>query len=75
MNTTTLTAINAPSRIAFMAQERALNSGFRGAGFAALLGLSNFRYDALATGLHVWSTQQAFPAAELRFFRTTLASG
>lgn len=51
----------------FYAQERALNSGFRGAGFAALLGLSNFRYDALATGLHVWSTQQAFPAAELSF--------
>ena len=51
----------------FYAQERALNSGFRGAGFAALLGLSNFRYDALATGLHVWSVQQAFPAAELSF--------
>lgn len=51
----------------FYAQERALNSGFRGAGFAALLGLSNFRYDALATGLHLWATQQAFPAAELSF--------
>ncbi|MBS4912910.1 MAG: 2-iminoacetate synthase ThiH [Veillonella sp.] len=51
----------------FYAQERALNSGFRGAGFAALLGLSNFRYDALATGLHLWSTQKSFPASELSF--------
>lgn len=51
----------------FYAQERALNAGFRGAGFSALLGLSNFRYDALATGLHVWATQKAFPESELSF--------
>ncbi|WP_298704402.1 2-iminoacetate synthase ThiH [uncultured Veillonella sp.] len=51
----------------FYAQERALQSGFRGAGFSALLGLSNFRYDALATGLHVAITGQAFPESELSF--------
>lgn len=34
------------------AQERALRGGMRGVGFAALLGLSDFRQDALATGIH-----------------------
>ena len=34
------------------AQERALMGGMRGVGFAALLGLSDFRKDAFATGLH-----------------------
>lgn len=51
----------------FYSQERALNAGFRGAGFAALLGLSDFRHDALATGLHLQAVQTAFPEAELSF--------
>ena len=50
----------------FYAQERALMGGFRGAGFGALLGLSNdFRKDAFATGLHIELTQQKFPEADL----------
>lgn len=51
----------------FYAQERALKSGFRGAGFAALLGLSDFRKDALATGLHLSKVQKAYPESELSF--------
>ena len=38
----------------FNAQERALMGGMRGVAFSALLGLSDFRKDALATGLHVY---------------------
>ena len=34
------------------AQERALKGGMRGVGFAALLGLDDFRKDAFATGYH-----------------------
>ena len=34
------------------AQERALMGGMRGVGFAALLGLDDFRKDAFATGYH-----------------------
>lgn len=50
----------------FYAQERALMGGFRGAGFGALLGLSdNFRKDAFAVGLHIELTQQKFPEADL----------
>lgn len=50
----------------FYAQERALMAGFRGAGFGALLGLSDdFRKDAFAVGLHIELTQQKFPEAEL----------
>lgn len=50
----------------FYAQERALMGGFRGAGFGALLGLSeDFRKDAFATGLHIELTQQKFPEANL----------
>lgn len=50
----------------FYAQERALTGGFRGAGFGALLGLSDdFRKDAFATGLHIELTQQKFPEADL----------
>ena len=37
----------------FEAQERALMGGMRGVGFSALLGLDDFRKDALATALHV----------------------
>lgn len=50
----------------FYAQERALMGGFRGAGFGALLGLSDdFRKDAFATGLHIELTQQKFSEADL----------
>ena len=34
------------------AQERAIRGGMRGVGFAALLGLDDFRKDAFATGMH-----------------------
>lgn len=51
----------------FYAQERALKNGFRGAGFAALLGLSDFRKDALATGLHLSKVQKTYPESELSF--------
>ena len=37
----------------FDAQERALRGGMRGVAFSALLGLSDYRKDALATALHV----------------------
>lgn len=36
------------------AQERAIMGGMRGVGFAALLGLDDFRKDALATGMHAY---------------------
>lgn len=48
----------------FEAQERALIGGMRGVGFSALLGLSDFRKDALATALHVWYLQRKYPQAE-----------
>ena len=38
----------------FHAQERALRGGMRGVAFAALLGLSDFRKDAFATGMHAF---------------------
>ncbi len=38
----------------FDSQERALMGGMRGVGFSALLGLSDFRRDALASALHVY---------------------
>lgn len=49
----------------FEAQERALKGGMRGVGFSALLGLSDFRKDALATGLHVYYLQKKYPHAEM----------
>lgn len=49
----------------FNAQERALMGGMRGVGFAALLGLDNFRKDALATGLHAYLLQRKYPWAEI----------
>jgi 2-iminoacetate synthase len=49
----------------FDSQERALMGGMRGVGFAALLGLSNFRKDALATALHVYYLQRKYPHAEM----------
>ena len=48
----------------FEAQERALLGGMRGVGFSALLGLSDFRRDALATALHVYYLQRKYPQAE-----------
>lgn len=49
----------------FDAQERALRGGMRGVAFSALLGLSDFRKDALATALHAYLLQRKYPAAEL----------
>ncbi len=48
----------------FEAQERALMGGMRGVGFSALLGLADFRKDALATALHVYYLQRKYPQAE-----------
>lgn len=49
----------------FDAQERALRGGMRGVAFSALLGLSDFRKDALATGLHAYFLQRKYPSAEI----------
>ena len=49
----------------FEAQERALMGGMRGVAFSALLGLSDFRKDALATALHAYNIQRKYPYAEL----------
>ena len=49
----------------FDAQERALRSGMRGVAFSALLGLSDFRKDALASALHVYYLQRKYPHAEM----------
>lgn len=51
----------------FTAQERALKGGMRGVGFAALLGLDDFRKDAFATGLHGYLLQRKYPHAEIAF--------
>ena len=48
----------------FEAQERAILGGMRGVGFSALLGLSDFRKDALATALHVYYLQRKYPYVE-----------
>ena len=48
----------------FEAQERALMGGMRGVAFSALLGLSDFHKDALATGLHAYFLQKKYPYAE-----------
>ena len=39
--------------------------GMRGVAFSALLGLSDFRKDALATALHVYYLQRKYPHAEM----------
>ncbi|HBQ85878.1 MAG TPA: 2-iminoacetate synthase ThiH [Syntrophomonas sp.] len=49
------------------AQERALRGGMRGVGFAALLGLDDFRKDAFATGMHAYLLQRKYPHAEISF--------
>ncbi|MDD6483065.1 MAG: 2-iminoacetate synthase ThiH [Clostridiales bacterium] len=51
----------------FYAQERAILGGMRGVGFAALLGLSDFRKDAFATGMHAYLLQRKYPHAEIAF--------
>ena len=49
------------------AQERALKGGMRGVGFAALLGLDDYRKDAFATGYHAYLLQRKYPHAEIAF--------
>ncbi len=49
----------------FDAQERALMAGMRGIACSALLGLSDFRKDALASALHVYYLQRKYPQAEI----------
>ncbi len=49
----------------FDAQERALRGGMRGVAFSALLGLSDFRHDALASAMHVYYLQRKYPQAEM----------
>ncbi|MBE2985980.1 2-iminoacetate synthase ThiH [Campylobacter sp. RM12920] len=49
------------------AQERALMGGMRGVGFAALLGLDDFRLDAFSTALHASLVQKKYPHAEIAF--------
>ncbi len=49
----------------FDAQERAILGGMRGVAFSALLGLSDFRKDAFATGLHAYYIQRKYPHAEI----------
>lgn len=48
-------------------QERAIMGGMRGVGFAALLGLDDFRKDAFATGMHAYLIQRKYPHAEIAF--------
>ncbi len=51
----------------FNAQERALMGGMRGVAFGSLLGLSDFRKDAYAAGLHAFFIQQKYPWAEISY--------
>jgi 2-iminoacetate synthase len=51
----------------FNAQERALMGGMRGVAFGALLGLGDFRKDALACGIHAYLLQRKYPHAEMSF--------
>ena len=48
----------------FDAQERAILGGMRGVACSALLGLSDFRKDALASALHVYYLQRKYPHVE-----------
>ena len=49
----------------FDSQERALMAGMRGVAFSALLGLLDFRKDALASALHIYFLQRKYPHAEM----------
>lgn len=62
--------LSGPKRIfpyRFYAQERALLGGMRGVAFGSLLGLGDFRKDALAAGLHAYLIQKKYPHAEVSF--------
>lgn len=48
----------------FEAQERAIMGGMRGVAFSALLGLADFRKDALASALHAYYLQRKYPHVE-----------
>ena len=49
----------------FDAQERALMGGMRGVAFSALLGLADYRKDALATALHAYYIVRKDPSGEI----------
>ena len=51
----------------FNSQERALMGGMRGLAFGSLLGLSDFRKDAYAAGLHAFFIQKKYPWAEISY--------
>lgn len=51
----------------FNAQERAVLGGMRGVGFAALLGLDDFRLDAFCVALHASLIQKKYPQTEIAF--------
>jgi len=51
----------------FNAQERALIGGMRGVAFGSLLGLSDFRKDAFAAGVHADLIRRKYPHAEISF--------
>lgn len=48
----------------FEAQERAILGGMRGVAGSALLGLSDFRKDALASAIHIYYLQRRYPHVE-----------
>lgn len=48
----------------FEAQERAILGGMRGVAASALLGLSDFHKDALASALHIYYLQRKYPHIE-----------
>lgn len=48
----------------FEAQERAILGGMRGVAGSALLGLADFRKDALASALHIYYLQRKYPHVE-----------
>ena len=51
----------------FNSQERALMGGMRGVAFGSVLGLSDFRKDAYAAGLHAFFIQKKYPWAEISY--------
>lgn len=51
----------------FNAQERAILGGMRGVAFGSLLGLSDFRKDAYAAGIHADFLRKKYPHAEISF--------
>lgn len=51
----------------FNSNERALMGGMRGVGFAPLLGLTDFRKDVFACGIHAMEIQRKYPHAEISF--------